>query len=50
MAVQIELIATEIKAEMLTAHICGIKDADYTKYEDTLRVFPANIFITIGVR
>lgn len=42
----VELIVTEIKAEEPATHICGIRDADFTKYEDTAHVFPANIFPT----
>lgn len=42
----VEYIVTEIKAAVSAAHICGIRDADYTKYEDTAHVFPANIFPT----
>ena len=42
----VELIVTNVKAAVPAAHICGIRDADYTKYEDTTHVFPANIFPT----
>lgn len=42
----VELIVTEVKAAMTTAHICGIRDTDYTKYEETAHVYPANIFLT----
>lgn len=41
-----ELIVTDVKAAVPAAHICGIRDADYTKYEDKTHVFPANIFPT----
>ena len=42
----VELIVKEIKTEMPSTHIFGIRDADYTKYEATAHVFPDNIFVT----
>lgn len=42
----VEQIVTEVKAAVTAAHICGIRDTDYTKYEETAHVYPANIFPT----
>lgn len=42
----VESIVADIKNEVPAAHILGIRDADYTKYEDTTHVFPVNIFPT----
>lgn len=42
----VELIVTEVKAAVGAAHICGIRDADYTKYEEPAHVYPVNIFTT----
>jgi len=41
----VELIVSEIKQEEPRAHIMGIRDADYTRYEDGYEA-PANIFLT----
>ena len=41
----VELIVHEIKQEVPVAHIMGIRDADYTRYEDGYEA-PANIFLT----
>lgn len=41
----VELIVTEIKAEVPVAHIFGIRDADYAKYEGDFKV-AENIFLT----
>lgn len=42
----VELIVTDVKAAVPAAHICGVRDADYTKYEDTPHTFTDNVFIT----
>lgn len=42
----VEKIVEDIKKEVSYAHIVGIRDADYTRYEDTEHIFPQNIFIT----
>ena len=41
----VELIVSEIKEEVPVAHIMGIRDADYSRFEDDYTV-PANIFLT----
>ena len=41
----VELIVSEIKAEEPRAHIMGIRDADYSRFEADYTV-PANIFLT----
>ena len=41
----VEIIVTEIKTEVPLAHIFGIRDADYSKYEKSVMV-PENIFLT----
>lgn len=41
----VELIVSEIKEEEPRAHIMGIRDSDYTRYEDGYEA-PANIFLT----
>lgn len=41
----VEHIVDEIKKEVPSAHIMGIRDADYTRYEDGYEA-PANIFLT----
>lgn len=42
----VEAIVTEIKAEESSALIFGIRDADYTCYEQTAHIFPADVFVT----
>lgn len=42
----VESIVKDIKKEVSHAHIFGIRDADYTRYEDQEHIFPLNIFIT----
>ena len=41
----VELIVSEIKEEVPVAHIMGIRDADYSRFEADYTV-PANIFLT----
>ena len=41
----VELIVSEIKQEVPVAHIMGIRDTDYTRYEEGYGA-PANIFLT----
>ena len=41
----VELIVSEIKQEVPVAHIMGIRDADYSRFEADYTV-PANIFLT----
>ena len=41
----VELIVSEIKQEVPVAHIMGIRDTDYSRYEDGYEA-PANIFLT----
>lgn len=41
----VELIVREIKQEVPVAHIMGIRDADYSQYEEGYTV-PDNIFLT----
>lgn len=41
----VEFIVSEIKQEVPVAHIMGIRDTDYTRYEDGYEA-PANIFLT----
>lgn len=41
----VEIIVHEIKEEKPTAHIMGIRDADYSRYEEGYTV-PVNIFLT----
>ncbi len=41
----VELIVTEIKAEVPLAHIFGIRDTDYSKYDEGY-ICPVNIFLT----
>lgn len=41
----VELIVTEIKAEVPLAHIFGIRDTDYSKYDERY-ICPENIFLT----
>lgn len=42
----VEQIVEEITVEEPQAFIMGIRDADYTGFEDNVHVFPDNIFIT----
>ena len=42
----VEQIVVDVKAAVTNAHICGIRDTDYTKYDNTPHVFPDNIFTT----
>jgi hypothetical protein len=41
----VELIVSEIKKEVPVAHIMGIRDTDYSRYEEGYEA-PANIFLT----
>ena len=41
----VEVIVSEIKQEVPVAHILGIRDADYSRYEEGYEV-PENIFLT----
>ena len=41
----VEVIVSEIRQEVPVAHIMGIRDTDYTRYEDGYEA-PANIFLT----
>lgn len=42
----VESIVTEIKYEVPVAHICGIRDADYTRYGAAAPTYPADVFYT----
>lgn len=42
----VENIVTHIRQDKVTLRICGIRDADYTRYEDATHVFPDAIFTT----
>lgn len=42
----VEDIVTHIKNDGITQRICGIRDADYTRYEDSNHTFPDAIFVT----
>ena len=42
----VEDIVSHIRQDKVTPRICGIRDADYTRYEDTTHVFPDAIFAT----
>lgn len=42
----VEDIVSHIRQDDVTSRICGIRDADYTRYEDAPHVFPDSIFIT----
>lgn len=41
----VEIIVREVKKEEPNAHIMGIRDADYTRYDSSYKV-PVNIFLT----
>ena len=42
----VEDIVSHIRQDKVTLRICGIRDADYTRYEDTTHVFPDAVFAT----
>ena len=42
----VEDIVSHIRQDDVTLRICGIRDADYTRYEDTPHVFPEAVFTT----
>lgn len=42
----VEDIVSHIRQDDVTSRICGIRDTDYTRYEDAPHVFPDAIFIT----
>lgn len=42
----VEDIVSHIRLDDVTLRICGIRDADYTRYEDAPHVFPEAVFTT----
>lgn len=42
----VEDIVSHIRQDDVTLRICGIRDADYTRYEDAPHVFPEAVFTT----